>query len=79
MGTDQFHWCMNWIIKAKGEKGDALLERRSYPLAVDSEPVIRHLRETYAFKKAFTLSDFNPTSLARSPEVRYLRTVIVTK
>lgn len=53
-------------------------------LAAGSEPVIRHLGETCAkaFASAdrhFTRSDFNPTSLARSPELRYLRTVIVTK
>ena len=60
IGTDQFHWCMNWIIKAKGEKGDALLERRSYPLAVDSEPVIRHLRETYALQESFYPVGFQP-------------------
>ncbi|MEY4540089.1 MAG: hypothetical protein RLZZ306_1846 [Bacteroidota bacterium] len=38
------------IIKAKGEKRNALFERRSYPLLTDSEPIIRHLRETCILK-----------------------------
>lgn len=37
------------------------------------------MRLAFSLQKTFTLPVFNPASLIRSPGLRYLRTVIVTK